>query len=491
MTNMRPKNRRPALPGPILAMVLAMILAMPLFMFPATTPALAAGTSADSDTTTSGARAAGNRSARQITNPLQDMTATSRATADTLERATVWVLVYDGDGDLESTGSGFLIGENLIMTNGHVAWSDSARRPAERIVVLNKHLPPTEAKVVAIDYDRRYGAGLGASDFAVLRFTHPRGVELPHLAFNLEARRMDLIGAWGYPGVILDFDPRYRDLRDGRLAEAQAPEVVFTGGAINTFVDSENRKVIMHSASISSGNSGGPLVNVLGEVVGINTSRYAPAEGDLGREYSGFGGLPRRRELVVLHFSLSSADIVRFLVENDIEHRLASGQTMASLDGGRSGGGRSGGGRSGGGQSGGDGTDRDKPDDPPQTAKRQGRTKLLTSFKIDVPEDWSVMLEEDDSIILCSDDLEAMVGVVVQDNDGQSLAAVAKLYSRELGGSTPVADEESWVFNIEDDELPTLVAVSKLDNDNHVMVFMGGDYNHAGVADVLDSLDEW
>ena len=115
----------------------------------------------------------------------------------------------------------------------------------------------------------------------------------------------------------------------------------------------------------------------------------------------------------------------------------------------------------------------------------------MTSFKIDVPEDWSVMLEQDDSIIVCSDDLEAMVGVVVQDNDGRTLANVAKIYSRELGGSTPEFDDGSWVFNIEDDELPTLVAVTDLDDGNHVMVFMGGDFNHSGVVDVLDSIDEW
>ena len=49
------------------------------------------------------------------------------------------------------------------------------------------------------------------------------------------------------------------------------PPVVFTEGVVSTFVDNGHQRSIIHTAAIASGNSGGPLINSRGEVIGINT----------------------------------------------------------------------------------------------------------------------------------------------------------------------------------------------------------------------------
>ena len=51
-----------------------------------------------------------------------------------------------------------------------------------------------------------------------------------------------------------------------------APEVVLTRGTVSAVQNRErNTPMVLHSADISAGNSGGPLIDACGRAVGINT----------------------------------------------------------------------------------------------------------------------------------------------------------------------------------------------------------------------------
>lgn len=170
-----------------------------------------------------------------------------------VKAATVMVhLEYQSPGSEHqfSWGTGFVIGDGLIMTNAHVVRDQAPIR----IFIRNEYLPVTEAKIVAAQYDPN---GAGYYDVALLRFTPPSGMRLPALPFSTRVSPFESVFAFGYPGP----------MRASSLG--QVPMVV-TGGKINEIIKA-NPYLLMHTALCKSGNSGGPLINTRGEVVGMQT----------------------------------------------------------------------------------------------------------------------------------------------------------------------------------------------------------------------------
>lgn len=219
-----------------------------------------------------------------------------RAIARMMEDATVMVLAL---GKRQAgSGSGFVVGEGLIMTNGHVVHGDRDLR----YFVFNDKLPPTEAKLVAKAYQKGQAGG---SDFGLLRFTPPAGMKLPVLALNSDVQRMDKVSAWGYPGIVTQFDQGMRDILSPGKKNFTPPPVVYTEGTVSALVRDRNNASIIHTAPISGGNSGGPLINGKGEVVGINTWLYND------KEYG-----------TVVYAALPSRNIIAFLEQHKVTPRL-------------------------------------------------------------------------------------------------------------------------------------------------------------------------
>lgn len=221
-----------------------------------------------------------------------------RAIARKMEAATLMVLCIDVDGI--SSGSGFVVADGYIMTNAHVV--DDAGSEA-KFYVFNDTLEPTEVKVVAKAYKRGTPSG---NDFALLRFTPPAGTNLPVMSFSTDVQRMDKVSAWGYPGIVTQFDQSMQDFHRHGLKNFTPPPVVYTEGTVSTIVRDKDGSSIIHTAPIAGGNSGGPLVNSRGEVVGINTWGYND------REHGS-----------VIFASLTSSNIVSFIRKHNIEPSMA------------------------------------------------------------------------------------------------------------------------------------------------------------------------
>jgi serine protease Do len=144
----------------------------------------------------------------------------------------------------EAGGSGFLIrGDGLIVTNHHVI--DGA---SELLVLLDDDRREYRATVRGSD---------PATDLALIQIE--AGRDLPHLSLG----RMDglRVGDW----VMVIGNP----LRLGRTVTVG---VVSATGRSLGLTDRSFENFIQTDAAINFGNSGGPMINVRGEVVGVATA---------------------------------------------------------------------------------------------------------------------------------------------------------------------------------------------------------------------------
>lgn len=157
----------------------------------------------------------------------------------------------EGVGDGGSVGTGVITtADGEILTNAHVVENATAIR-----VRLTGETEPRPAELLAIDVGNDLALlRIAGDDFVPATFADPESVrigdEVVAIGFAL-----DLDGA---PSVTLG------------IVSALDRTIAIDGGALDGLIQTD--------AAISSGNSGGPLVNSLGEVVGINT---AVARGDL------------------------------------------------------------------------------------------------------------------------------------------------------------------------------------------------------------------
>ena len=158
---------------------------------------------------------------------------------------------YSPRQEEEGLGSGFIISsDGYILTNEHVI--DAAEEITVTIVGFDKGF---EAKVIGADYDL---------DLALLKVD--TGKELPFLPFgNSDQIR---VGNW----VIAIGNPYGLD-------HTVTTGVISAKGRPISVADRQYENLIQTDASINPGNSGGPLLNLQGEVVGINTAINAQAQG--------------------------------------------------------------------------------------------------------------------------------------------------------------------------------------------------------------------
>ena len=151
-----------------------------------------------------------------------------------------------------AAGSGFVIGsDGIIVTNHHVV------KDANEVFVVLEDDRRFEATVIGSD---------AGADLAVLKID-TKGEKFPAVKFgNSDSARIgDWVIAignpWGLGGTVTTGIVSAR----GRDIDSQS------------FVD-----FIQTDAPINQGNSGGPLFNLDGEVIGINTAIYSRSGGSIG-----------------------------------------------------------------------------------------------------------------------------------------------------------------------------------------------------------------
>jgi S1-C subfamily serine protease len=181
------------------------------------------------------------------------------ALAQRLEQATAIVIVA-GPNDL-GTGTGFFITPNLLVTNRHVVENSSGKR----LFLTSKALGSLRRATVL---QATQSSVPGSPDFALLRMDE--GTSAGTLDMAPEVTKLASVVAAGYPGVVLQGDSSFQKLLRGDVSAA--PDLNMTQGAVQSLQAGENgTPLVVHTASIAKGNSGGPLVDGCGRVVGINT----------------------------------------------------------------------------------------------------------------------------------------------------------------------------------------------------------------------------
>lgn len=152
-------------------------------------------------------------------------------------------------------GSGFVISEDgYVVTNNHVI------KDADEIVVTLAGDQEYQADLVGSDPE---------TDLALLKLQDAQGLKYVVWGDDEQSRVGDWVVAIGNPfglggsastGII---SARGRDIRSGRYDN-----------------------YLQVDAAINRGNSGGPLFNMNGEVIGINTAIYSPNGGSVGIGFS-------------------------------------------------------------------------------------------------------------------------------------------------------------------------------------------------------------
>lgn len=218
-------------------------------------------------------------------------------------RSVVRVVLIGSDGerlDLIGHGSGVAIAPDLVLTNAHVI-APVVRDDTVRVGVV----PPegsggTFARVVAVS---------PGNDLALLRLD--RGGVPAAALFTGAVGDGSAVYAVGYPGNV----DQAQGLDIADIMEPTTP--VKTQGTISGGRSSKAFETILHTASIGAGNSGGPLVDGCGRVVGINS--FGTLSGDGDSEF---------------YFAVSMREISRFLTGAGAKPRTTGApcRSLADLD---------------------------------------------------------------------------------------------------------------------------------------------------------------
>lgn len=176
------------------------------------------------------------------------------------------VVIATVDGEMVDVehGTGFAVAPGRIVTNAHV------------VELMERYPGDTVIGVVPSEGDRSFEGRLlrldKGRDLALIEVS---GVRLPPLTlYTGSVSEGDAVIALGYPGNV--------DLATARSIDdfvtPTAP--VRSQGVLSGNRRLEGTAVLVHTANIARGNSGGPLLDGCGRVLGVNSALTRGEEGD-------------------------------------------------------------------------------------------------------------------------------------------------------------------------------------------------------------------
>ena len=175
------------------------------------------------------------------------------------------------------SGSAFFINPTTMLTCDHVVTLDSKTEAAVKELAKTSYGSYSKGNVtvkVKLQSDISVGANVLFSspegDWAVLQINE--SIKNAPLSFGKsdEAQNTQSVFAIGFPSSVANYKSIKNFSRD---------DITTTKGVISKVLSEKDVKKIQHGATISEGNSGGPLVDENGAVIGINN------EGVVNKDY--------------------------------------------------------------------------------------------------------------------------------------------------------------------------------------------------------------
>ena len=168
---------------------------------------------------------------------------------------------------VSSSGTSFLINSTTVLTCAHVVNPDELEKVVTKAglkfesvkyeVVINKDVTvPCSLETMSV-----------ADDYAVLTLNKAIGTKtVLKLADTSDIAPTQKVYALGFPGVITEMQKEY----DSENVTYDKEDVTITEGEIQKLTSINNTRVIQHGCATSGGNSGGPIVNEDGAVLGVH-----------------------------------------------------------------------------------------------------------------------------------------------------------------------------------------------------------------------------
>ncbi len=195
-----------------------------------------------------------------------------------------------GSGRMVSSGTGFVVAPGRALTNAHVV------EDCRGVRVRAAGGTDLAARVLASDRER---------DLALVEVPPDAGPPLPFRR-DTNVRRGEGVVTYGFP-----------------LAGLLSSGPTLTTGEISALAGlSDNQRQFQISAPVQPGNSGGPLLDMGGNVVGVivsklNAQRVAQRTGDIPQN---------------VNFAVKGIEALAFLRQHRVEPRLSDGAQRSAAE---------------------------------------------------------------------------------------------------------------------------------------------------------------